>query len=439
MTKKDKKGPPLGTHRIPGSTPLSARGRIASDDVQERITVESYKLATISAHDFARGRASDGSTLTQPSQSGSTKIDDERSMRMSRLAWAFLRDARLFHFDPRMYMEIYHQMDVFCTEEIAGLPYHPPKFDDEGFAIAPDVPDGESEKLGLTLMAASPGAPYPEHFPFESVFIGLGQGANLTGHQTATKFMRRLPVDIYRQLHQCLLLGSLMTFSGYVWEVFRFTLLNGDQAVTLLPERTPEDGWERTIDLAPWYLPMILDTINDHKTFVIEGYPGDTRKDLRHARKAMGFQPKKNRGKFWLPPPYYRVKLRDQIVRKRLEENKPKIAQQLRYRHDVRGHERCYIRRGPLPLDVETRVKLTERGYKVYEHTKPDAEMNARLLKRGHVVKKPDEWVAIMAVWIDEYQKGPEDGPYIPALRTTGGKESSFEVPVGAELEEAHD
>ena len=117
---------------------------------------------------------------------------------------------------------------------------------------------------------------------------------------------------------------------------------------------------------------------------------------------------------------------RDEIVRKRLELSKPQLARQLHYRHDVRGHERCLIRRGILPLDPEIRKKLLKRGYKVYEHTKPSDETNARLLKRGFVTKKSDEWLAIKVIWVDEHQRGPEDGPYIPALRTTGSKERTL-------------
>lgn len=404
---------------------VGIRGGLRPGHEQEKLTVDSYMLAMMTAHDMAKGRTKIAGMELRTSKD-ETKAESELSSRLSRLAWAFLRDARLFHFDPVIFMEIYHQMDVFTTETIAKIPFRPGCLDDQGNVKMPLTPElsEDADKLVKTLEALSPTAPYPEKFPFEAVYIGLGQGVTLSELQARYKFRNRLPDDLPN--YNCDLLGAVMTFSGYVWEFFRLDYLSEGIAYTFLPWRMPDVGWTSTIDLAPWYLPVILDTINDHKTFVVEGYPEGSRAMLRHSRKQMGVKPGKNRGKFWMPPPYYRLRLRDEIVRKRLELSKPQLARQLHYRHDVRGHERCLIRRGILPLDSEIRKRLLKRGYKVYEHTKPSDEMNARLLKRGFVTKKSDEWLAIKVIWVDEHQRGPEDGPYIPALRTTGSKERTL-------------
>lgn len=333
-------------------------------------------------------------------------------MRQNRLAWVALRDARVFHFDPMRWCEIYHAMDRFCTEVISGYDYRPPKLDAQGHQLHPDdVPEEESEAHALALMSASPGAPYPEQFPFDSIFIGLGQGINLSDMQAMSKFHpRQLPDNLVRAS----VVGVVMTTTGYVWEVFKLQL-SDDPGYTLLQHRTPE-GWRQTIDLAPWYNPVLVETINDHKTFVVEGYPGDLQKKVRHSRKFMGLNPGRS-GKFWTPPPFYRVQLQDKLVTKRIENLKPAIRRQLQYRHDVRGHERCYVRRGALPLADDKRSELVERGYKVFESLKPDDETNARLFKRGYALKKPDEWLALMAVWVDDHMRGDESLPYIPALR----------------------
>ena len=64
--------------------------------------------------------------------------------------------------------------------------------------------------------------------------------------------------------------------------------------------------------------------------------------------------------------------------RRRLEE------MGLTYRHDVRGHERCRVQRGPLPLDLKTREILVGRGYTVYENKDPLDDDVRRMLTRGH-------------------------------------------------------
>ena len=375
----------------------------------ERLTVVSYILATGVAHDISRNKREN---LTEPL--------DKEAIRLGRLAWAALRNARLFHFHPFTWLEIYHHMDRFTTETVTGLNYQPPEFDEQGFQIQPDMGIlDETEQYAMALMSASTDAPYPEKFPFDSIFIGLGQGIALSESQAITKF---LPAKVPEDTTLVLLLGAIMTSSGYVWEVYRVHIDDGRSGVVLKCWRRPDVGWDSTLDLVPWYLPVVVDTINDHKTFVLEGYPGDLRKMVRHKRKQMGFQPGKGRG-LWTPPDFYRIELQDKIIKQRLQEAEGPIARHLRFRHDVRGHERCYIKRGVLPMDIEVKNDLLQREYKIFEHTKPDDDAALRIFKRGQGAKHPDEWIAIKTVWVDDFVRGDEHLPYVPALRVAKGSE----------------
>jgi hypothetical protein len=91
------------------------------------------------------------------------------------------------------------------------------------------------------------------------------------------------------------------------------------------------------------------------------------------------------------------------------------------YRFDVRGHERMYKpKRGALPLDPAQKAVLLKRGYRVYDGQPVKKYDEVRLIKRGHALPKEDEWIALLIRWIKDAKKGPEDAPYVPAVRRLG-------------------
>ncbi len=64
--------------------------------------------------------------------------------------------------------------------------------------------------------------------------------------------------------------------------------------------------------------------------------------------------------------------------------------------------------------------KLRERGYTIFLDTPPDLETWQRMAIRSVRPKRPDEWLAIKVSWVNNYQKGPEDAPYVPSIRVPG-------------------
>lgn len=45
------------------------------------------------------------------------------------------------------------------------------------------------------------------------------------------------------------------------------------------------------------------------------------------------------------------------------------------------------------------------------------------MVRKGHLHKKPDEWVAVRVIWMDEHMNVMDDSlPYVPAIRTTGNR-----------------
>lgn len=50
-------------------------------------------------------------------------------------------------------------------------------------------------------------------------------------------------------------------------------------------------------------------------------------------------------------------------------------------------------------------------------------------MERGQPPKSADEWIAILTKWIDPTVVGPEDKPYIPAIRIPTGNRGSTATP----------
>lgn len=89
----------------------------------------------------------------------------------------------------------------------------------------------------------------------------------------------------------------------------------------------------------------------------------------------------------------------------------------LLHRIDVRAHWWIRVRRdfGPIPADL---VERLDPKYQWFDDTSPplDDETAILLQKRAISPRKPGEWMAILKRRVDDYERGPEDGPYVPAV-----------------------
>jgi hypothetical protein len=173
-----------------------------------------------------------------------------------------------------------------------------------------------------------------------------------------------------------------------------------------------EDTWEIGDDgPGVFIVKLIIDIINDHRRFVVQ--KGKGAKSMKRLRKAA----EKAESVGYVPAPFYVVRLQDKLVEDVLREKCASRPRILGHRYDRRGHERCYIRRGPLPLDDELRAKLEKTGYRIFTTEYPDAGTNRRMAERGLQLKQYDEWVAILVKWIKHTVCGDESLPYVPAVR----------------------
>ena len=50
-------------------------------------------------------------------------------------------------------------------------------------------------------------------------------------------------------------------------------------------------------------------------------------------------------------------------------------------------------------------------------HARGRALSEPRLTERGKPLKQRGEWLAFKVSWVNDYIKGPEDSPYVPAVR----------------------
>jgi hypothetical protein len=118
--------------------------------------------------------------------------------------------------------------------------------------------------------------------------------------------------------------------------------------------------------------------------------------------------------------PYYVVPMRSKIFIEKTRSSFSRVTAraQMGHRFDVRGHERVRIMRGTLPLSVKKEKKLLKRGYRLYTNRDQIKRDDfARMLNRKVPLLRTGDWVAVLVSWVDAYIKGPDDAPYVPAVR----------------------
>lgn len=344
--------------------------------------------------------------------SGSGKPNEQRD---AIFLYNCLREARVFHIDSEMVNSLVDQVGRYVTEDLAGLDY-------DNYENYEKLPPEEKRKLDMTIGRLAQDAPYPEKFPFEVVFLGYGDGIPAPGFAIRDKAPKAIRDDI-RHGKIC---GHLMTDTGEVYGILKAWVVNyetpqGSWVLWFDPERI-NGVWPRAADTEPWMLPMVINIINEHRTFVLEqSMPSEMRKDYKRNRKGMGIKDKDKKKWGYTPPPYYTLKLKSQVIKERVKKLLPMPRKPKSYKTDVRGHERCRIKRGPLPMDPELAIKLRKLDYKIFTVEQLDAETLRRLHERDVPFKKSDEWLAIKVSWVDSYMSSLDPKlPYVPAVRKLG-------------------
>ena len=329
-----------------------------------------------------------------------------------------LRDARIFVIDEAQYAAYVMEACRYLVSSLGEPRYNimcpltptPPECEEEIKKWA-KLSEEEQHPIGEELYDEAEkqfSIEVPENLPFDSVWISYGAGVLLD--------LRTINLFDYPSQYEpkeIRLLGHLIGrqggqgFSG----AFYSTLFKHD--VGRFGARMSTDNtilWHSSYE--PWTLQAIIEHINSFRTFI------------ERDEFSTGDLQQQKAGEWGIsvdvPMPFYVVKIRSKRIqeetRKTLVQSVPKDYS---HRWDVRGHEKVKVQRGALPLKPELRVKLLKRGYSLYTLEKPSAEDAERLHLRGMQPKRPHEWVAVKAAWVESYIKGPEDKPYVPSIRLT--------------------
>jgi hypothetical protein len=317
-------------------------------------------------------------------------------------AWSYLNQASIFEVPTSLYTELYHEADKEVCR-VAGQEWlHP----------ADRSQSSEEEALRNFKVTEDEGKrqSYPEHMPFEYCYFGFDIPWLLNPGQAALfgAIASNEPVDVF--------MYAILAAKGRVFSLH--TLDHGYKCGIAIRCEREDNKWIRPLTLMPWIFNWMVEWINSHRLTVEEtthkfGY----RHHYKRAAKRSKNKP--------IPPPYYTVLIKD-VVRKerpRTDETGMKMRRAQRHRSAVRGHGVMRVRRGKLPLDPKLEQELRkDKRRRIFTDRPLDAETYADLAKRGIRPKAHDEWMAVLKYWRNEFMRGPEDGPFIPAVRKSGRK-----------------
>jgi len=272
--------------------------------------------------------------------------------------------------------------------------------------------------------------------PFDHTYFAYDAGYALDSSEVRIRFP--MQAKKVRQVH---VLGHLICADGLIVEFFRTLMVqrvafDRDGLASLerlglaVPDASegfgereqlgfgygtvlePGGDWNGTLTTLPQTLTELVAVVHDmHTTYVHTQTLG--------AGERRKLEPKAPKPEA-VPQEYYTVRLRPHHITERMAEKRDAEARKLTYRRDRSKHERCLFDRGPLPLDDRKKASLLKRGYKVYD--KRSQRMRGkdmrRAVKRGKLIKGPDEWLAILTTYVQEHQF-PNDPtlPYRPANR----------------------
>lgn len=227
-----------------------------------------------------------------------------------------------------------------------------------------------------------------EFLPFDHVFLPIG--------------MEIVQSSIF--------MGYLVSFDG---SVISYVAQRENDRLFLEEYLEHRDAWaDPGYFYSPWVLNFFLAYLGEYRSFLTEHRPQ-----------------KPPKGKRWLikrplPAPYYTVYIKSEFMEEfKAKQHTTGITFQYQHRFDRRGHERCYVHTGPLPLDQKTRKRLTDCGYRVYLSSD---NITGEDLERIHIRNKKilsNEWVAIKHRWIDaDVIPHKPNLPYVPAIRKPSKK-----------------
>lgn len=404
----------LGVDAPRGAKTVNAASTILTriEPRASELTLQNYLHAMTSCLEAARKPDAALRTLDHDDRK-----NEDVGLQFSRSLWARMRDARVFDIPAKDYSSIWTASDQYTTEKIGKLKWDPIR-DPNG-----DWPVEDQKRFVEAIDEAGQRVPFPDPLPFDTVYFGFGHGTPLSEHQWSLRIHR---ARVRSRIIGAGMLGYLLWLGPDGGEAVEILQIVEEEDNYILPNLICHRGvWlDPMFTLGPWIVTHLVSLINEHRQIVLQ--PQRASFSIRRDFEKKG---KQHKVPGLVPRPYYVVRLEKKLIEdtgKQNRERLAKISRELAYRHDRRGHERCYIRRGQLPLDAKDSTKLTDAGYKVWTVTEPDSNAYRQLMERGQPPKGATEWIAVLTKWIDPTVVGPDDKPYIPALRIpTSSRESS--------------
>jgi len=333
-------------------------------------------------------------------------MDLDSVLLLNRIAWAKMKNARVFEVRPAAFFRLYHSCARWVDRTVG------------------DGTGADERRLRLRELAKA--LPFPEHLPFDVCWFGFGEGVLLRREDLLVRGDK--PREWAEADLPVLLLGVLVAHDQegieYLWQPELGQISTTPIRYAHNYEPAPGQGsWAHAESLMPWVTHLLISGVNDHRA-VVEGAARTITDQLNFKRFG-----KKLHLKAMAPPPFYVVYLKDAFIRERPREVLGgQVEIEHEHRWDVRGHEAVWIRRGPLPLEPKVRRQLLGRGFReiqphvfVRHHdpkvTDPYAAALRVLVERGIPARRSSEWVSICVAWVQDHIKGPADKPYVPSAR----------------------
>ena len=354
--------------------------------------------------------------------------------------WSQLKSARVFDVGRGIFNQIYHGIDVYTTEKIAGQAWS----DEDVTVTSPSNGDicgwdshitaEESEEHYRKIDTAGAKMPFPERLPFDNCLFAYGTGVVFTELSLAARLGGACARALYEDVREVRLLSHLVCHNGDVWSFYcGYTKRRNKVALFYYPTRMagylghrigealPDEGstghtWLYPYSLDPWVIHALVALVNQNIA-ITEQKPKLSQKRIQKAAaKLAGFSRP-------MPMPYYTVVLRGELVDKALtdSQHERRESRPLDWRHDVRGHWRMKLQRGSLPIEAKTLDDLKKREYTVLTAGQVPAEIAEHLSRRKKPLRKEGEWIAWKLTWIaDHVSPSNPNLPYVPARRILG-------------------
>lgn len=351
--------------------------------------------------------------LTHSSSGGgwrpSGSLSGEAARNVTNRVWSYTRDAKVFSIPLDLYEAFLHT-GFSLAAHCAGLEQG------SGEKFTPEV----NRAIYESVIKIGRGSRLPSHLPFLTMYLGLDVPMQMEEGELNSHGMKDA-------IYEAWLYGFVIHRSVHSDNVYALHTVQEDPseafvAVTSLHgidlKVKTFTGWDVEGNFYFYTIPKLVEWINSHQTLISEDTKSFAYRTFHKKTGKIYSLPKQ------IPPPFYTVYIRDSTIEEIKKESKqPQLRLKPQHRYDVRGCDMIKVARGKLPIDKKIyRALKRDKRRQFYFEGQPPGEILAAMAKRGKPPRRMDEWLAVLPYRRKPHQKGPEDGPYIPAIRKSARK-----------------